>query len=194
MKTRKNKKTKRMQLGGNPKLIQFKGLLTTLLKQVLYYVGQNSGVKKETFIKNNNMSGPQLITTLNSIMQTQKISYCHFPPDIMNEANVTELYNDVFDISQRPEYLQAIEFLKLSVDKEENDSEDIKAMNLLSEEMVEEIESLIIESFYLTNFFTEQDTEHSLGPEGTHEDITYIDKMSIIKIFVDAEEIHFILE
>jgi|LauGreDrversion4_2_1035121.scaffolds.fasta_scaffold21976_7 hypothetical protein len=195
MTSRKQKKTRKMrnktQFGGNPKLIQLNELLKTLLKQVLCYVykGADSYDKvKDNFIKNNNMTGPELINILNKLMNKERMSYYHFPPKIMDENEIFSLYEEVQKRKQKPDYIQAVQLLKSNHDEkligDTYTPEQLKAINFLEGDFFIDVAVIIREHLFLHHFFT----EYGEGMPNSI-DVTEIPVKTILNVFIDENEI-----
>lgn len=179
------------QFGGNPKLIQLNELLKTLLKQVLCYVynGTVSYDKvKDNFIKNNNMTGPELINILNKLMNKKRMSYYHFPPKIMDENEIFSLYEEVQKRKQKPDYIQAVQLLKSNHDEkligDTYTPEQLKAIMFLEGDFFMDVAIIIRKHLFLHHFFTEYGEEM---PNSI--DVTEIPVKTILNVFIDENEI-----
>lgn len=174
---------------------QFNSLLTTLLKQVLFYTIQPIHMKKKLYIESNQQTGPQLIAVLNNHLNAHKVAYCHFPPNSMDEPQVCALFNQVQSLVQSPRIVKAIQTLKSVYDANPDAlNQDANVSDTLydtldvilgdDDAMCEQIQTLILDHLYLSNFYTYADTlKFGLG-DGDHYELTDIPVKSILHIFV----------
>ena len=165
---------------------QFNSLLTTLLKQVLFYTIHPIHMKKKLYIESNQQTGPQLIAVLNNHLNAHQVAYCHFPPNSMDEPQVRALFKQVQSLVQSPRIVEAIQTLKSEYDANPyaNASDTLDVILGDSESMCEQIQTLILDHLYLSNFYTYADTlKFGLG-EGDHDELTHIPIESILHIFV----------